>query len=426
MTDSAAVGPALVLGPLLRYVSETAATIWVETDRGCVVEILGHRVRTFEVSGHHYALVVIDGLRPGAEHQYQVALDGIVRWPEPGSRYPPSVLRTLDPGRPVRLVFGSCRVAELPDVSRRLGRARRPQEPGVDALRSFALDLCETPRERWPDIMFLIGDQVYADEVGPATREFIERRRDPSAPPGYQVADFEEYCFLYREAWSEPSVRWLLSVVPTAMIFDDHDVHDDWNISAAWRRDYQAQPWWRARITSAYMSYWLYQHLGNLSPAELGDNEMWRRVREPGDAAAALSAFGVRADQDGEAIRWSFRRTFGRVRVVVIDSRGARVLEDGKRLMVNDTQWRWVTGSTWCSPPPCRCCCPGAFKPWRHGTRPFAGAHGVTAWREPVSGSAAPPTSSTGQRSGSRSGNSNGSSAGSPPGRSARRQPRSR
>ena len=62
--------------------------------------------------------------------------------------------------------------------------------------------------------MLLIGDQVYADDTDPATRQFIEQRRDPSSPPGYEVADFAEYCHLYREAWSEPSVRWLLSVIP--------------------------------------------------------------------------------------------------------------------------------------------------------------------------------------------------------------------
>src|SRR5438105_11808124 len=99
--------PQLVLGPLLRYVGETAATIWVETDRPCQVEILGHRARTFEVAGHHYGLVVVDGLRPGTRYEYQVALDGAVRWPEPGSQAGPSVLRTVDPGRPLRLVFGS-------------------------------------------------------------------------------------------------------------------------------------------------------------------------------------------------------------------------------------------------------------------------------------------------------------------------------
>ena len=68
---------------MLRYVSETEATIWVETDRECQVEVLGRGVPTFEVAGHHYGLVVVDGLAPGSEHEYQVALDGAVRWPLP-------------------------------------------------------------------------------------------------------------------------------------------------------------------------------------------------------------------------------------------------------------------------------------------------------------------------------------------------------
>ena len=113
--DASDGAPLLVLGPLLRYVGETEATIWVETERACEVEILGHQARTFEVAGHHYALVVIGDLRPGTEYEYQVALDGAVRWPEPDSEFPPSVLRTPDPGRPLRLAFGSCRIAELPD-----------------------------------------------------------------------------------------------------------------------------------------------------------------------------------------------------------------------------------------------------------------------------------------------------------------------
>ncbi len=91
----------LVLGPMLRYISETEATVWVETDRECQVEVLGREARTFEVAGYHYALVVIDGLAPGSEHEYQVTLDGAVRWPLPGGGLPPSVLRTLGPsGRP--------------------------------------------------------------------------------------------------------------------------------------------------------------------------------------------------------------------------------------------------------------------------------------------------------------------------------------
>jgi hypothetical protein len=345
MSESSGPAPVLVLGPLLRWVGETAATIWAETDRACRVQILGRETATFEVAGHHYALAVIDGLEPGRDYEYQVALDGTVRWPEPDTPFPASVIRTAAPGRPLRMVFGSCRIAEL-DPPRRWRRGRPRAAHGADALGALALDLREAPPDRWPDVMLLIGDQVYADEVGPATRQFIRDRRDPAQPPGSEVKDFTEYCFLYREAWSESAVRWLLSVIPSAMIFDDHDVHDDWNTSAAWRRDFQAKPWWRDRIDGAYMSYWLYQHLGNLSPAELARDELWRDVRQTADAEAVLRDFARRADQLPAGIQWSYRRTFGRVRLLVIDARSGRVLEgDGRRQMVNDTEWRWVTES---------------------------------------------------------------------------------
>jgi hypothetical protein len=380
-SDGGGEAPRLVLGPLLRYVGENAVTVWAETDRACEAEILGHRARTFEVAGHHYALVLVDGLPPGAEREYQVTLDGTVRWPEPGSAFPPSVLRTLGPGRPLRLMFGSCRIAELPVPPSGRGRARHEQEHGTDALAACALDLRDTPRGRWPDVMLLIGDQVYADEAGPETRRFIEQRRDPAQPPGCQTADFAEYCRLYREAWTEPSVRWLLSVIPAAMIFDDHDVHDDWNTSAEWRREYQAKPWWQDKITGAFLSYWLYQHLGNLSPAELDRSELWQQVRAGGDATAVLSDFAARADQGGEGFQWSFRHAFGGVRVVVIDSRAGRVLTDGTRLMLSEPEWRWVTESV--------------AGDWDHVVLATSlplllprGIHALEAWSEAVCGGA--------------------------------------
>ena len=296
------------------------------------------------------------------------------------------MLRTPDPGRPLRLAFGSCRIAELPVLPRRLGsrRAQRDEEEhGPDALVAYALDLRGTPHERWPDLMLLIGDQVYADNPGPATRELIEQRRDPSEPPGYQVADFAEYCFLYREAWTEPSVRWLLSVVPTAMIFDDHDVHDDWNTSAAWRRDYQAKPWWPERIRAAYMSYWIYQHLGNLSPAELAKNELWQRMHQPGDTptCSATSPSGPTSRSTASSGASGAPSAGGAVRIVVIDSRGGRVLEEGRRLMVGEAEWQWVTESV--------------TGDWNHVVLATSlplllpyGIHGLEAWNEAVCGGA--------------------------------------
>jgi len=61
----------LVLGPLLRHVSATSATVWVEADAPCTVEVLGHSARTFAVSGHHYALVDVVDLEQGSTTAYR-------------------------------------------------------------------------------------------------------------------------------------------------------------------------------------------------------------------------------------------------------------------------------------------------------------------------------------------------------------------
>src|ERR1700759_1877956 len=113
MSDSDGAAAVLVLARLLRYVSEPGATICAETDRACRVTILGRDTTTFEVAGHHYALAVIDGLEPGQAYEYQGGLDGTVRGPEPDTPSPASVIRTLHRDRPLRMVFGSCRIAEL-------------------------------------------------------------------------------------------------------------------------------------------------------------------------------------------------------------------------------------------------------------------------------------------------------------------------
>src|SRR5947209_4497202 len=211
--------PHLVVGALLRYVGETEATVWVETDDRCEVEVLGHRARTFSVGAHHYAIVSVGGLRPGGVYPYGVALDGSPRWPVSGA--PPSVIRPLRPGQRRRIAFGSCRVSAPRSPPYVLGCDASEMGLGVDALDALALRLRARPHAEWPDLLLLLGDQVYADEVPPAVAEFIRARRDVRPPPGLEVADFEEYAQLYREAWTEPQLRWLLSTLPTAMIFDD-------------------------------------------------------------------------------------------------------------------------------------------------------------------------------------------------------------
>lgn len=334
--------PELVLGPLLRYVGDREATVWVETDAACEVEVLGRTQTTFCVAGHHYALVHVEGLEPGRTYEYEVALDGEPVWPEPGSSFPPSAIRTLADREPFEIAFGSCRVAAPHVPPYTLGKDEHPEGREIDALVALVERLRHTPPEQRPRLLVLLGDQVYADEAPPGVREFIRSRRDPSQPPGEQVADFEEYTRLYHEAWRDPPMRWLLSTVPTAMVFDDHDVHDDWNTSRAWRKQMCAKPWWDDRIAGGFMSYWIYQHIGNLPPRELHADAMYDRVRAAGgDVAAELREFALRADREPSGAQWSYCRDLDGTRLVMIDSRAGRVLGD-RRLMVDEKEWAWI------------------------------------------------------------------------------------
>jgi phosphodiesterase/alkaline phosphatase D-like protein len=126
------------------------------------------------------------------------------------------------------------------------------------------------------------------------------------------------------------------------MIFDDHEVIDDWNISTAWKREIQAQPWWEERIAGALMSYWIYQHLGNLSPEELSRDRWYQQARAVDDAGPLLKEAAMTADRTTAGSRWSYRRQLGRSHLVVIDSRAGRRLEGARREMVDDEEWRWL------------------------------------------------------------------------------------
>ncbi|MFT7837274.1 alkaline phosphatase D family protein [Saccharothrix sp. BKS2] len=324
----------LVLGPVLRHVDSTSATVWVETDAACEVTVAGHAARTFQVGEQHFALVVVEGLEPGTTTPYDVRLDDEQVWPQPGSAFPPSRIRTT----PVRrLVFGSCRAAK------EVGDPLKPDKLGVDALDSYALRMKDEPPEQWPDALVLLGDQVYADEpTKRITRWLAERRPEPKG----EVVSFREYAELYHESWADPEIRWLMSVVPTSMIFDDHDIRDDWNTSRTWREQMSRKRWWPERIRAGLASYWVYQHLGNLSPADLAHDPLYEKVRSAGgDVQPLLEDFAEQADQEvdgGKSTRWSYLRDFGRIRLMVIDTRSGRILSGPERLMVGEGEFRWI------------------------------------------------------------------------------------
>ncbi|MBG6181315.1 alkaline phosphatase D family protein [Arthrobacter sp. CAN_A1] len=368
----------LVLGPMMRYVDLTSASIWVETRDAAQVSVTAGQqtwtAQTFGVHGHHYALVEADGLEPGTVTAYTVSIDGIQVWPEQGSGYPPSMIATLAPGKPIKMAFGSCRTSVPHNAA---GNSKH----GVDSMRAYALNLAAGVNGvAWPDLVVFLGDQVYADVTSDAMQEFIKARRDIDEEPGEELKDYEEYAHLYNLAWSDDANRWLLSTLPSAMIFDDHDIRDDWNTSLQWKHTMEATSWWQGRIVSGLASYWVHQHLGNLSPEQRAQDEIWQLVTShTGDAeldlSDALDAFADRTNQEPSTYRWSFSREIGDVRLVVLDSRAGRVLDPAKRSILDDKELEWLDGQM-----------QGGFRHLLIATSlPFllpTGLHHIEAWNE--------------------------------------------
>lgn len=116
-----------------------------------------------------------------------------------------AVLRSLDDDAgPLTLAAGSCRYTPLAVdrelADRTFGRLRHR----LDSRDHAALK---------PQLLLLTGDQIYADAHAGIF--------DPTTT-------LDRYDNQYREAWSAPNLRTLLSRLPTYMMLDDHEIRNDW------------------------------------------------------------------------------------------------------------------------------------------------------------------------------------------------------
>lgn len=62
---------------------------------------------------------------------------------------------------------------------------------------------------------------------------------------------------------SLPKVRRLLANIPTYMIFDDHEITDDWNITQSWKEKVTSQDLGVQVLSNGIAAYWLFQAWGN-------------------------------------------------------------------------------------------------------------------------------------------------------------------
>jgi hypothetical protein len=144
------------------------------------------------------------------------------------------------------------------------------------------------------------------------------------------------------------NVRRALANVPTAMIFDDHEITDDWNMTLGFSRGVYANPLARRVVQNGMVAYALCQHWGNVpedfdTPAAPGgallallDNET------PVDYATVYAnnstqlqkIVGVRTspgqrDADPASLTYNYTLEGAAFQVIVTDTRTWRTYPDG-------------------------------------------------------------------------------------------------
>lgn len=273
------------VGPLVRSISTNCAIIWAELPHACEIILnatpgdeeeatpVTARAHTITVGGRYYAAPQLLGLQPATWYTYRLNIspseasaespDSETNGGEGIHSLPLQCFRTLDPSavsrqasekqEPPLLAYGSC---------------RKITNPQADALSAFGRWLTEHFNEReslWPRLLLLIGDQIYADQPCEALVKAY-----PDLRNGAQT--FADFARMYEYAWtSDEGVRQVLAVLPTYMIFDDHEVTNGWNTTPTWRPQ-AIKHGMEQMLVDGLVAYWVYQGWGNLDAQGSSDS----------------------------------------------------------------------------------------------------------------------------------------------------------
>ncbi|EEX92634.1 hypothetical protein VIOR3934_04654 [Vibrio orientalis CIP 102891 = ATCC 33934] len=103
--------------------------------------------------------------------------------------------------------------------------------------------------------------------------------------PKWQQKWREEKAIIDQFVTGLPQVQRLFAHIPTYMIFDDHDVTDDWNLTIGWEKAAYSNPFSNRIIGNGLIAYWLCQGWGN-EPDNFNQEFMsvaTRFLSEPGE-----------------------------------------------------------------------------------------------------------------------------------------------
>ncbi|HSG04174.1 MAG TPA: alkaline phosphatase D family protein [Marinobacterium sp.] len=111
---------------------------------------------------------------------------------------------------------------------------------------------------------------AYALLWSPNCWKFVDLNQLPSLSTELELVYQRERESIEEFAAGMSRVARVMANTPCYMIFDDHDVTDDWNLSAAWEVAAYGHPFSARIIGNAMLGYLLFQALGN-EPKRLGE-----------------------------------------------------------------------------------------------------------------------------------------------------------
>lgn len=455
------------VGPLVRFVNANSAVIWLETRTPAMVRVrfdkkanvrasLSDRyASSVRVGGRHYCAVELVNLTEDTLYEYtievasQQAAGGIViEQAALKTTFPKLSTAVLDAMKTqlkgasfngtewmtfrtlrnqyqnLRFAYGSCR--KYP------GDKAGADDGGPDTMLDLQKFIAKNQPDQWPRFMLLVGDQIYADDIGHKQGLAIGRQRwgrrkpgpglnegdgawagrfasrftgvaraprnqkfridnhllwnvpvdaknthigllypppdpktgkapkgkeedrpagdtsapaDPELPPTgrpvpMHAADFAEYAFLYESAWARADpIRKVLANVPSFMVFDDHEVTDDWNADKRWLDNVHRPPkgapeYWPETMADALAAYWMYQGWGNQAPAEWATDPRSKllvaHMKAGTDALPSLRTLLRRDLEPPSALAWDFALPIASPIFYSTDCRMKRVLRPGK------------------------------------------------------------------------------------------------
>jgi hypothetical protein len=156
-----------------------------------------------------------------------------------------------------------------------------------------------------------------------------------------------------RYAGATPLVAQALANTPTYMMFDDHEIADDWNLNGLWFAKVYSRPWGRFVIRNGLMAFAVMQGWGN-DPSKFATGQPGAKLLDAitaavaigsGPSAATIAAVDVLLgfDQPTTAIpkrvEWFFSTGTDDYKAVVLDTRTHRDLStttlDAPNLVAN-------------------------------------------------------------------------------------------